>query len=132
MAFLQKRNLVVFVKVQRRTLSRLGLDEEDRDGDIPLFCADEVVRTADEWEILFAYDVHELLHLLLHTISQASGGRSRGIASFARRTEASSEAGSHHSMRSWMRITPPTTILQLRPERFSSGLNTLLPTSFSR
>ena len=63
---------------------------------------------------------------------QGSGGRSRGVASFARRTETSSELGSHHSMRSWMRTIPPLTILQFRPERLSSGLNTFLATKFSR
>jgi hypothetical protein len=67
-----------------------------------------------------------------HTLDHASGGRSSGIASFARRTETSSEPGSHQSMRSWARMIPPTTILQLSPERFSSALNTFLAIRFSR
>jgi hypothetical protein len=66
------------------------------------------------------------------TLDHASGGRWSGIASFARRTETSSEPGSHQSMRSWARMVPPTTILQLSPERFSSALNTFLAIRFSR
>jgi hypothetical protein len=69
---------------------------------------------------------------LSQILDQASGGRWRGIASFARRTETSSEPGSHQSMRSWVRMIPPTTILQLSPERFSSALNTFFATRFSR
>jgi hypothetical protein len=67
----------------------------------------------------------------LRTI-QASGGGSRGVASFARRIERSREAGSHHSMRSWLRIVPPSTIRQFRPERLISGLKTRLPSRVSK
>jgi hypothetical protein len=67
---------------------------------------------------------------LSQILDQASGGRWRGIASFARRTETSSEPGSHRSMRSWVRMIPPTTILQLSPGRFSSALNTFFATRF--
>ena len=63
---------------------------------------------------------------------QTSGGRSRGVASLARRTATSSELGSHHSIRSWVRMVPATTILQFRPERLSRGLKTFFAIRFSR
>ena len=63
---------------------------------------------------------------------QASGGGSRGIASLARRTELSREAGPHHTMRSRLRIVPPTTILQFRPARLIRGRNTFFESSVSR
>ena len=47
LAFLQEHDLVVFVKMQRRTTPRRRLDQEHRDADISLFCTYEVVRTAD-------------------------------------------------------------------------------------
>jgi hypothetical protein len=45
----------------------MRLYEEDRDRDISLVCSDEIVRTPDVRQILFADHVHEAVHVLLHS-----------------------------------------------------------------
>ena len=52
LAFLHQYDFVVFVNMQRRTKAGRRLDEEHRDCDISLVCPDEVIRNADEWEVL--------------------------------------------------------------------------------
>jgi hypothetical protein len=64
--------------------------------------------------------------------NHGSGGRSSRISSFDERSDGSKVSGSHHSMRSCVRMFPPTMILQLSPERFSNGLNTFFASRFSR
>lgn len=60
-ALLRHQNLVIFVDMQRRTLTRLSFHKEHRNSHIALLRAYKMIRTANERQIIFPQCVHASL-----------------------------------------------------------------------
>jgi len=58
LAFLDQYDFIVLMPMQRGSPAWFGFNEEHRNSHIRLSGANEVVRAADQWQLIFANDMH--------------------------------------------------------------------------